>query len=96
VQLENDRSDGTRTPLSLPADWGLTVDRFMTAGLVPDDLADAVEIAMTATTKGVRQDKVWNYLCGVCWKKVRARQEAVAEVLASDELASRRRAGGAG
>lgn len=84
---------GTRAPIELPGDWGLTVDRFGAAGLTKGDLADAVEIAMAA--QHVRADKTWTYFCGVCWNKVRARQKAAAEVLAADELDARRKGRGA-
>lgn len=59
--------------LPRPSDWKQNVENFVAGGLNKDDLIEAIEITMGA--KGVYNSNLWRYFCGVCWNKIRSRQE---------------------
>ncbi len=76
-------ADGTRETLPLPVDWPLTIDRVTAAGLLMDDIDDAVDITMRTTT--VRNDNKFRYFAGICWRKLTSRQEMARELLAAED-----------
>lgn len=65
----------------LPVDWDTSLDRFYEAGLIEDDIADAIDNAMKANRVGDR----FKYFCGICWHMVRDRQTVASELLAARE-----------
>ena len=75
-------ADDPSKPLPRPSDWKQNVENFIASGLVKDDLIDAIEVTMGA--KGVYNRNLWRYFCGVCWNKVRARQEIARALIESE------------
>lgn len=63
-----------RPPIPRPEDWGLSIDRFLKAGLPLSVLLDCVDVAMSA--RQIKADAVFKYMCGVAWKEVRKLQDA--------------------
>jgi hypothetical protein len=49
--------------------WRKTINVFIGARLAPDDLLDAIQIAMEASHIATA-DK-WPYFCGICWNWIR-------------------------
>lgn len=70
-------------PLPRPSDWKRTVENFIATGLSQEDLIEAVEITMDA--KGVYNKNLWRYFCGVCWRRINARQEVARALLESEQ-----------
>jgi hypothetical protein len=69
--------------LPLPDDWRQTVDRLTQAGLWPDQLEDALKIAMAS-----HASDVWRYFCGVCWNKVKELQARALDLVSSPASSS--------
>lgn len=69
-------------PLPRPADWKTNIKTFASSGLTKADLVEAVEITMGA--KGVYNQNLWRYFCGVCWNKLRARQEIARSLIEAE------------
>lgn len=65
---------GERVPL--PADWGVTIDRFSELGFNKLSFARLVETAMHSLS-----DDVFRYFCGIVWNRVREQQRIALEVL---------------
>lgn len=64
-------SQGKRHTIDLPIDWHQTVDRFLTSGLMIEDLHEAID--QTMCRRGIRDE--FSYFCGVCWNLIKERQE---------------------
>ncbi|MCU1687835.1 MAG: hypothetical protein JWQ81_8574 [Amycolatopsis sp.] len=75
---------GERCYFELPANWPMTIDQFIAAGLDPDDLREAVD--ETLRRPAIRDR--WKYFCGVTWTIVRQRQQTASELLAHQEPAA--------
>lgn len=55
-----------------PSDWNASVERFLAAGLTPDELGYYIEVAMRSHAQ---PDATWRYFCGCCWREITNRQE---------------------
>lgn len=73
-------SKGERRNVPLPPEWGITIDRFVEAGLNGGDFEDAIEIAMLS-----RATDTFRYMCGVLWKRVKERVEDAQQLLAEED-----------
>jgi hypothetical protein len=73
-------SKGERQNVPLPSEWGVTIDRFVEAGLNGGDFEDAIEIAMLS-----RATDTFRYMCGVLWKRVNQRVEDAQQLLAEED-----------
>ena len=62
-----------RPPIPRPEDWGLSIDRFLKAGLPLSVLLDCVDVAMSA--RQIKADAVFKYMCGAAWKEVKKLQQ---------------------
>lgn len=60
-------------------DWEDSVERWITLGLTPTDLADLIPAAMRK--QSVPNGQVWKYYCGVVWGHLREVSAAAAEEL---------------
>ncbi|MFI6883403.1 HNH endonuclease [Streptosporangium canum] len=73
-----------RPPVPRPEGWGLSIDRFLKAGLPLPVLLDCVDVAMRA--RHVKADDVFKYMCGVAWKEVTKLQDAARVIIAGSEI----------
>lgn len=71
-----------RKPLPKPGDWKATIWQFYGLGLPINELEDAVEIA--GGNQMVDIDRVFRYMCGVIWNKVKAMQDGAKAILEAD------------
>lgn len=62
--------------MPLPGDWPTSIDAFIKAGLDLDDLAEAIEIAMSK--RQIKSDSIFPYFCGVCWRMIEQRRDTAA------------------
>lgn len=69
-----------------PDDWEARVKGFAQQGLSSEVMVEAVQITMTA--KGVYNKNLWRYFCGVCWRKIRERQEIARALIEAEERGS--------
>ena len=70
--------------LPRPADWRSGIENFANQGLNKREVVEAIEITMAA--KNITNENLWRYFCGVCWNKIRDRQEIARALLeAGDE-----------
>lgn len=76
---------GKRQTMPLPPDWAGSVDAFIRAGLDMDDLADAINTAMSKTH--IRLETLFRYFCGICWRMLDDRRETASTLvhLVSDD-----------
>lgn len=68
----------------LPADWYLSVHRWVAAGLTKGDLIEACHLTVYGRQKPA--SAAWKYFCGVCWRMVEARQTLARELIEADEV----------
>jgi hypothetical protein len=73
--------NGERLTIDLPADWPLSVDRFVQAGITEHDIQDAVDTTMR--TRGVNEP--FSYFAGICWRRVAQYQQMARQILASED-----------
>lgn len=59
-------------PLPRPRDWQEAFSRWLNAGLLPDDLYDAIDIAMRR--QNVSAGDTYRYFAGICWRRLTERQ----------------------
>lgn len=67
----------------LPGNWFESIRQFVASGLDRVELVDAALIAGAA--RNVREDRMWRYFCGVCWRKVEQRHAAAQALLAEHQ-----------
>lgn len=68
-----------------PRQWRSSVKAFHRSGLPIDSLVDAVGIAMDR--KGIDNDRVFRYMCGIAWKRITEIQNRAAEIMAEKAAA---------
>lgn len=66
-------------PLPLPANWRASIDQFLVAGLLIEDVVELIGVAMESPA-----NDTWRYLCGCCWTRIRKMQERAAEIVGGD------------
>lgn len=71
VPVPSYRGGGTLAA-HLPGDWFESIRQFLAGGLDSSEIVDAARIA---SARNVRENAVWRYFCGVCWRKVERRHE---------------------
>lgn len=67
-------SGGKRDALPRPVGWKQSIDSLIAAGLPLPVLLDCMDIAMS--TRKIKADDVFRYMCGIAWKEVTKLQEA--------------------
>ena len=67
-----------------PGNWSQSIEQFYRAGLPIEALIDAVHLAMGNSKVG--QDRVWRYMCGICWNRIREIQGRALEILAAEDV----------
>lgn len=76
----------TGKPVPLPPDWGVTVDRFVAAGLPMRVLVDCIDVAMAA--KNAKDE--FRYMCGLAWRRVGELQDAARAAIGGQSEATER------
>lgn len=71
------------TPWDRPDDWAERLDGFRSRGLPQVAIVDAFWIAHSAGH--VDKWKRWNYLCGICWKRITEIEDAARALLTVEE-----------
>ena len=74
---------GDKHYVELPGDWQRSIDQFLDAGLVLDDLLKMVGVALGGTNRGG-----WKYFCGCCWNLVRDIRERAAALSIAEKSPS--------
>ena len=69
----------------LPADWYLSIHRWLDAGLTKRDMLDACHITIYARNIKPTYGQAWKYFCGVCWRMVQERQKVAQQLLDAEE-----------
>lgn len=71
----------------LPADesggYGMTIQKFLAAGLTKSEIEHLVHVAMGA--KHINNKQKWKYFCGCCWRRIRENQEIAAQIIKAQE-----------
>ncbi len=65
-------SAGERVHVPRDRGWRNTVERFITLGLIVEELANLVSVTMYGKAQN---DEKWKYFCGCCWREITDRQE---------------------
>lgn len=74
---------GDGKPVTLPGQWGASVDRFLSLGLPMPVLLDCIDKAMH--NKRIRYDDLFRYMCGIAWKRVEELRSATSALVAQPE-----------
>ena len=69
--------------LRCPSDWRQSVARFFDLGLERQTMLDAVRDAQDRPR--LRNDRVFRYFCGICWRTLQERQDIATGLLAKEE-----------
>jgi hypothetical protein len=80
---ESDTARYELPPLPDVQDFKRSVLQFRDCGLDLSDLAFAARKAMS--NRRLREEHIWRYLCGICWRTVEERQEIARSLLKADE-----------
>lgn len=73
------KSNNSQQPLPRDADWQDSVDRLLAAGLPMPILIDCVDQAMRSSS--IPADRLFRYMCGIAWKRVKDIQKAAASAI---------------
>jgi uncharacterized membrane protein len=63
----------------LAAEWRTSIDAFIRAGLDDEDLAEAVDTAMSK--RHIKSESLFKYFCGICWRMIEQRRDTAATLL---------------
>lgn len=70
--------------MPLSGDWPTSIDAFVKAGLDDNDIAEAVDVAMSK--KHVANSALFKYFCGICWRMIEERRNTAATLVHLVEL----------
>jgi len=63
--------------------WHVSIERFLAAGLSPEDLNHRINVTMTSNASPAN---FWRYFCGCCWNELTRRQELARRYLEDEEV----------
>ena len=67
-----------------PAAWRQSIEHWLSAGVLPSEIADAMHVAMNKD--GIKNSRCWRYFCGVVWRKLEARQDLARHLIETDQV----------
>lgn len=71
-------SKGERHTVQRDIGWQDSIARFVELGLIDEDFAYLVPVAMRGKA---RNDEKWKYFCGCCWREIGNRQELARQLI---------------
>lgn len=78
---------GDGKPVTLPNQWGASVDRFLSLGLPMPVLLDCIDKSMH--NKRIRYEDLFRYMCGIAWKRIEELRIATSALVASPDTVGR-------